>query len=308
MRILPLMQLKPRANMTITASLVKELRERTGAGMMECKKALEAANGDIEAAIEAMRISGQTKAAKKAGRIAAEGVVVVEVSADAKFAVMVEVNCETDFVARDHSFLGFAANVAKCALSSQAKDLDALLQTNYEAGKTVAQAREDIVAKLGENINVRRMATLSASGIVGTYVHSNSRIGVMVALTAANAEVGKDVAMHIAASKPTAIKAEDLPQDLIAKEKEIYLAQVKDSGKPAAILEKMVSGRLQKFISESTLLTQPFVKNPDITVGALVKQAGADITAFVRFEVGEGIEKKETDFAAEVMAQVEGKK
>lgn len=294
--------------MVITASLVKELRERTGAGMMECKKALEAANGDIEAAIEAMRISGQAKAAKKSGRVAAEGVIVVKTATDGKFAIMVEVNCETDFVARDTGFLAFADNVANCALNAKVKDIDGLLQTIYADGKTVSQAREDIVAKLGENITVRRAVSMDAPGMVASYVHSNNRIGVLVALSAANPEVGKDVAMHIAASKPTAIKAEDLPQDLLAKEKEIYLAQVKDSGKPAAILEKMVTGRLQKFISESTLLSQPFVKNPDITVGALLQQAGITVSAFTRYEVGEGIEKKETDFAAEVMAQVEGKK
>jgi elongation factor Ts len=290
----------------ITTTQIKELRERTGAGMMECKKALEAAAGNIDAAIEAMRKSGQAKAAKKAGRVAAEGIVVVKTSNDSKKAIMIEVNSETDFVARDTSFLAFAQKVASCALQHHAKDLESLLSSNYEDAKTVAQAREELVGKLGENISVRRLATLESPGIVGWYVHSNNRIGALVALSTANAELGKDIAMHIAASRPLALNDKELSPELLAKEKEILLAQVQDSGKPPAILEKMVEGRLQKFISESTLIKQPFVKNPEVTIEALLKQASANALAFVRYEVGEGIEKKENNFAADVMAQING--
>jgi len=293
--------------MVITAALVKELRERTGAGMMECKKALELADGNIEAAIEAMRKSGQARAAKKASRVAAEGIIVVKSSEDGKTAAMLEVNCETDFVARDANFILFANNAASVALNTQAASVEALSLAKYAEGKTVAEAREDLVAKLGENINIRRVALLHASGMVGSYVHSNNRIGVIVSLSVASKELGKDIAMHIAASKPMAITPDELPQELLAKEKEIYLAQVKDSGKPEAIIEKMVSGRLQKFINESVLLQQPFVKDPDTTIVALLQRQSAKVEAFVRYEVGEGIEKKETDFAEEVKAQVAGK-
>lgn len=291
--------------MAITAALVKELRERTGAGMMECKKALELVNGDIEKAIENMRKAGQAAAAKKAGRIAADGVIAAKISPDGKKGVMIEVNCETDFVARDHNFLKFVENVANQALSTNSKDLDSLLAAFYEDGKTVAQAREDIVAKIGENITIRRSVMEIADGVIGSYVHSNNRIGVLVSLSVDNKELAKDIAMHIAASKPIAIKPEDLPKDLLAKEKEIYLAQAKESGKPEAILEKMVEGKLQKFINESTLIKQAFVKDQDVLVGDLLKKAGAIVTSFTRYEVGEGIEKKGVDFAEEVRAQLE---
>ncbi|MEI8054860.1 MAG: translation elongation factor Ts [bacterium] len=277
--------------MIITASLVKELRERIGAGMMECKKALEEAQGDIEAAIVAMRKSGQAKAAKKASRIAAEGVVAIKTSGDGKKAIMVEVNCETDFVARDHSFLEFVNAVATAGLAALSADIDSLLAAALDNGKTIAQTREDLVAKVGENINVRRLKLITTAGVVGSYVHSNNRIGVLVELSAASPEFGKDISMHIAASKPIVVLPEELPQDLLNKEKEICLAQVQTSGKPPEIIEKMIAGRMQKFISESTLVEQLFVKNPDITVADLLKQANAKALSFARFEVGEGIER-----------------
>jgi len=286
--------------MMVTASLVKELRERTGAGMMECKKALTEAQGDIEAAIVAMRKSGQAKAAKKAGRIAAEGAIAIKISGDSKKAIMVEVNCETDFVARDHNFLEFVGSVAASGLNALVTNPDDLLAVTLDSGKTIAQAREDLVAKIGENINVRRLKLMTTAGVVGSYVHSNNRIGVLVELSAANPELSKDISMHIAASKPIAVLPEELPQDLLNREKEICLAQVQASGKPPEIIEKMIVGRMQKIINESALVKQPFVKNPDITVADLLKQANAKVLSFARFEVGEGIEKKETDFAAEV--------
>lgn len=271
--------------MTITASLVKELRERTGSGMMECKKALEEVGGDIEAAITAMRKSGQAKAAKKAGRVASEGRVAIKVTADGKKAAMVEVNCETDFVARDAGFLAFVDQVVADTLNQVTTD---------------PQAREELVAKIGENITVRRTQLLETSGMIGSYVHNN-KIGVLVEFaTAVASDLAKDIAMHIAANKPIAVTAAELPQELLDKEKEICLAQVATSGKPAEIVEKMVTGRMQKFISELTLLTQPFVKDPNITITDLLKQHGASVVSFTRFEVGEGIEKKESDFAAEV--------
>jgi elongation factor Ts len=247
-----------------------------------------------------MRKSGQAKAAKKAGRIAAEGAIAIKVGSDSKKAIMVEVNCETDFVARDHNFLGFINAVAVKGLAASAANLDDLLAVTLDDGKTIAQAREDLVAKVGENINVRRMKLITTQGAIGSYVHSNNRIGVLVELSNASLEFGKDIAMHIAASKPIAVLPEELPKDMLDKEKEICLAQVEASGKPPAILEKMIVGRMQKFINESTLVKQPFVKNPDITVADLLKQADAKVLSFARFEVGEGIEKKEADFAAEV--------
>lgn len=275
--------------MTITAALVKELRERTGSGMMECKKALTEVGGDIEAAITAMRKSGQAKAAKKAGRIASEGRVAIKISADGKKAAMAEVNCETDFVARDAGFLAFVDQVVTDTLNG--------IQTDPEL-------RENLVAKIGENITVRRTKLLETNGLIGSYVHNN-KIGVLVEFSATVPnDVAKDIAMHIAANKPIAVRAEELPQELLDKEKEICLAQVAESGKPAEILEKMVTGRMQKFISELTLLTQAFVKDPNITVAALLKQNGVDVVSFTRFEVGEGIEKKENDFAAEVASLI----
>lgn len=296
-------------NMTITASLVKELREHTGAGMMECKKALEEAKGNLETAITIMRKSGQAKAAKKVDRVAAEGVIIVKVSDDNKNAIMLEVNCETDFAARDQSFLDFANTVALQGLNHQITTRDKLLELVLTDGLTILGMRDNLVAKIGENINIRRvsMITVAGDGIVNSYVHGG-RIGVIVALSVANADLCKDIAMHITAFKPLAILPEELPKALLDKEKEIYLSQLQDTNKPPQILEKIVEGRIQKFISESVLIKQPFVKDPDITIEDLLKQFNARVLGFARFEVGEGIEKKETDFAAEVKAQVESKK
>lgn len=290
--------------MIITASLVKELRERTGAGMMECKKALAEANGDIEAAIIAMRKSGQAKAAKKAGRIASEGVIAIKVSSDGKTAIMVEVNCETDFVARDSNFLEFVNLIATKGLAAMVRNLEDLSILSVVGDKTVAQMREDLVAKIGENINVRRICLITTSGIIGNYVHNNNRIGVLVEMVGGNFELGKDIAMHIAASKPLVTLPEEVPQDVLNKEKEIYLAQIQNSGKPAAILEKMIVGRMQKFVNELALVKQAFVKNLDVTVEDWLRQNNAKVLRFARFEVGEGIEKKEVDFAAEVKSML----
>ena len=290
--------------MTISASLVKELRERTGAGMMECKKALSETNGDIEAAIELMRKSGQAKAAKKAGRTAAEGVVVIKVTPDAKKAVMVEVNCETDFVAKDASFAGFADAVASRLLASNIDDIAVLNDAPLADGDatTVEQARLALVAKIGENMHVRRFVRFAtANGRIASYRHG-VRIGVLVDIEGGPAEIGKDVAMHIAASNPVCVQADDVPAETIRKEREIYMAQAMESGKPANIVEKMVDGRVRKFLEEITLLGQPFVKDPETTVGKLLAAAGGRVVAFRRFEVGEGIEKKQEDFAAEVAA------
>ena len=288
--------------MTISASLVKELRERTGAGMMECKKALTETNGDIEAAIELMRKSGQAKAAKKAGRTAAEGVVVIKTSPDAKRAVMVEVNCETDFVAKDENFAAFADAVADCVMNSDIRDVEALAAAPLKQGvaTTVEEARQALVAKIGENMAVRRFVRMATSnGRIASYRHGQ-RIGVLVDLEGGNDELGKDLAMHVAASNPVCVDAADVPGDTIAKEREIYAAQAAESGKPANIVEKMVEGRIRKFLEEITLVGQPFVKDPETTVAKLLAQAGAKVVAFRRFEVGEGLEKRQEDFAAEV--------
>jgi elongation factor Ts len=288
---------------TITANLVKELRERTGSGMMECKKALETANGDIEVAIENMRKSGRATAAKKAGRIAAEGSIVIHITSDCKAALMLEINCETDFVARDQSFVDFANFVAAQGLVAKISDVNSLIKLNIGGQKTVEQAREDLVAKLGENINIRRVVNMFSEGTIGYYLHGN-RIGVLVQLSVEDNDLARNVAMHIAAAKPLAVNVTDLSPELLAKEKEIYLAQIKDSGKPEAILEKMISGKVQKFINEAVLLQQSYVKDPDITVGLLLQKFGAKVLGFVRYEVGEGIEKKTVNFAEEVMSQV----
>ena len=279
-----------------SASMVKELRERTGLGMMECKKALVEAGGDIDKAIDDLRKSSGMKAAKKAGRIAAEGIVAIKVADDNSYGVMVEVNSETDFVARDDGFLGFVNQVVEKAFSEKQTDVAAL-------AASMEDARQALVQKIGENINVRRVELIEAP-IVGSYVHSNNRIAVLVSLTAGDAEVAKDVAMHVAAVNPQVVKPEDMPEEVVAKEKEIFVAQARESGKPEEIIEKMISGRINKFLSESSLINQPFVKDPEIKVGKLVKDAGGDVQSFTRFEVGEGIEKEEVDFAAEVAAQV----
>lgn len=280
----------------ISAAMVKELRERTGLGMMECKKALVEAQGDIELAIEELRKSGQAKAAKKAGRTAAEGIVAVKVADDASFGVLVEVNSETDFVARDDNFLGYVAKVVDAAFARKEADVAALMAGELE------EDRLALVQKIGENIGVRRIAIVEG-GVVGSYVHSNNRIAVLTRLEGGNAELARDIAMHVAAVNPQVVNKEDMPAELVEKEKEIFAAQAEQSGKPANIIEKMIEGRISKFLAESSLVEQPFVKDPDTTVGALASKAGASVISFVRYEVGEGIEKEEVDFAAEVRAQ-----
>ncbi|MBA1443640.1 MAG: translation elongation factor Ts [Chromatiales bacterium] len=291
--------------MAITASQVKELRERTGAGMMECKKALVEVDGDIEAAIEAMRKSGQAKAAKKAGRIAAEGVIVISFNADNTQAAMVEVNSETDFVAKDENFTSFAGAVAESALNGGADNVEALMEQSLHEGEetTVNQAREALISKLGENMNVRRFARMQAGkGTLVSYSHG-VRIGVVVEVEGDEGDLGKDLAMHIAATSPICLSADDMPQDMLDKEREIVTAQAKESGKPDNIVEKMVDGRMRKYLAENTLLGQVFVKDADFTIEKLLQSKGAAIAQFSRFEVGEGIEKKKEDFAAEVRAQ-----
>ncbi len=294
--------------MAITASLVKELRERTGSGMMECKKALVETDGDIEAAIEMMRKSGQAKAAKKAGRIASEGIIAIKHSADAKQAVMVEVNCETDFVAKDDNFISFVNAVAERALNSSAADVEALLNEPLHEGEetTVNTAREALVAKIGENMNVRRFQRFQTdNGQLFSYSHG-VRIGVVVELEGGDEDLGKDVAMHIAASNPVCLSEAEVPADLLEKEREIFKSQALESGKPENIVDKIVDGRVRKYLAEITLLGQAFVKDPDQTVEKLLGAAGAKVAAFKRFEVGEGIEKKQENFAEEVMAQARG--
>ena len=293
--------------MAITAALVKELRERTGAGMMECKKALVETDGDIEQAIENMRKSGQAKAAKKAGRIAAEGVIVIQASDDGKKVAMAEVNCETDFVAKDDNFLSFANAVVGRVLDSDVADVDALNALPLHEGEetTVEEARQALVSKIGENMSVRRFVRMDTDGQIASYRHG-VRIGVLVDLTGGDEELGRDLAMHIAASNPVCVEEKDVPEELLAKEKEIIEAQAKESGKPDNIVEKMVEGRLRKYLSEVTLTGQPFVKDPDTTVGKLLKSKDASVNQFVRFEVGEGIEKKQENFAEEVAAQMRG--
>ncbi|PWK54312.1 translation elongation factor Ts [Pleionea mediterranea] len=292
--------------MAITAALVKELRERTGAGMMECKKALVETDGDIEKAIENMRKSGQAKAAKKAGRVAAEGLIIIKTSDDAKTAAIVEVNCETDFVARDENFVGFANKVAEIALAGKISDVEALKSADYADGNTVEQARENLVAKIGENMAVRRVSIVESNeGSLGSYSHG-VRIGVVVETKGGDEELNRDLAMHIAASKPDYLNPDAIPAEILEKEKEIFSAQALESGKPAEIVEKMIGGRIRKFAGEISLTGQAFIKDPSQTVEKLLKSKSAEVLSFVRFEVGEGIEKKEEDFAAEVMAQVRG--
>ena len=293
--------------MAITAAMVKELRERTGAGMMECKKALVETNGDIDAAIEHLRKTGMAKADKKAGRTAAEGLVVIKTSDDGKRAAIVEVNCETDFVAKDENFRKFVDAVADQVLANNPADLDELLNLPMlgEEGTTIGEALKALIAKIGENMAIRRFAIIEASGQLHTYMHGN-RIGVVVDLEGGNDTLGKDIAMHIAASRPMTVSEADVPAEVIEKEKEIFAAQAAESGKPPEIIEKMIGGRIKKFLKEITLLGQPFVKNPDETVEQLLKKENAKVAGFTRYEVGEGIEKKQENFADEVMAQVKG--
>ncbi|WP_417658455.1 translation elongation factor Ts [Pseudidiomarina sp.] len=286
--------------MAITAALVKELRERTGAGMMDCKKALEETGGDIDAAIENMRKSGQAKAAKKAGRVAAEGVILTKT--EGNVGTLVELNCETDFVARDDSFLAFGQKVIDAAFANKETDVEKLKATNIGDG-TVEEVREALVAKIGENMNVRRVITVDGGDLVESYVHGG-RIGVLVAITGGDADLARDIAMHVAASAPQFVKPEDVSAEVVEKERAIQLDIAMQSGKPQEIAEKMVEGRMRKFTGEISLTGQAFVKDPSITVADLLKQKGADVLTFVRFEVGEGIEKKAEDFAAEVQAQM----
>jgi elongation factor Ts len=288
----------------ISAAMVKELRERTSSGMMECKKALVEANGDMELAIENMRKSGLAKADKKSGRIAAEGIIGVKTSADGRAVAIVDINCETDFVAKADDFVAFVNSVAQGLLNADVETEEQLLAMPLEDGVTVDEIRRGLIAKLGENITIRRFEKFKTeAGGTACYLHGN-KIGVIVELAAADGELGKDVAMHIAASKPVCVNEDQVSQEAIEKEKEIFSAQAAESGKPANIIEKMVAGRINKFLAEVTLVGQPFIKDPDVTVGKLVSSKGNTVIRFSRFEVGEGIEKKVEDFAAEVMAQV----
>jgi elongation factor Ts len=291
--------------MNITADAVKQLRERTGAGMMECKKALVETKGDLDAAAELMRKQGLAKADKKATRVAAEGVIVIERSADGRAAAMVEINCETDFVARGEEFRGFAQAVAEGALKARPANVAALLETKLAAGDSVEERRRTLVAKIGENISVRRVAVLSAPEHLGAYVHG-TRIGALVALQGGSADLARDLAMHVAASNPRYLSQTQVPAEVVAKEREILTEQAQAEGKPPEIVAKMVEGRLRKALSEITLAGQPFVKDPDVSIDKLLKGAKAEAVAFERFEVGAGIEKKADDFVADVMAQVKG--
>ncbi len=293
--------------MSISAAQVKELRERTGSGMMECKKALVETGGDMEAAVELLRKSGAAKADKKAGRVASEGLIMIEIGADGKRGVMVEVNSETDFVARKDDFQQFAAAVARRALNDKPADVTALSALPLaDGGETIEDARKNMVATIGENITVRRMLAIDATaGTLAQYLHGG-RIGVLVELQGGNEDLARDVAMHIAASRPVCVDETQVPQELLDKEREIFIAQAQESGKPAEIIEKMIDGRMRKYLGEITLIGQPFVKDPDQTVGKLLKAAGASVVRFERLELGEGIEKKQENFAEEVMAQVRG--
>ena len=291
--------------MSITAETVKQLRERTGAGMMECKRALVETGGDLDAAAELMRKQGLAKADKKAARIAAEGVIAIERSADGLAAAMVEVNCETDFVAREHDFRAFSKAVAQRAVAERPQTLAALLQARLDGSETIEDRRRSLVAKIGENLGVRRFALLDAPQHLGAYTHG-TRIGALIAVKGGDAQLAHDLAMHVAASNPKYLSQRETPAEVIAKEREILTAQALGEGKPPEIVAKMVEGRLRKSLGEVTLLGQPFVKDPDTTVEKLLKGAGAQVVAFERFEVGAGIEKKQEDFVAEVMAQVKG--
>jgi elongation factor Ts len=284
--------------------MVKELRERTGLGMMDCKKALSAADGDMQKAIDDLRKASGLKAEKRSSRVAAEGIVLTKIAEDGNYGVVVEVNSETDFVARDENFLNFAQQALGLAFVNSDADAESLL------GNGLEETRQALVQKIGENINLRRVARLNFEdankGIVESYVHSNNRIAVLIALRGGDEALARDIAMHVAAINPMVIRAEDVPEEVLAKESEIYSAQARESGKPEEIIEKMISGRLRKFVAEVSLMEQPFVKDPDSKVVDLLSEAGADIVNFVRFEVGEGIEKDEMDFADEVAAQVNG--
>ena len=292
--------------MTITAAMVKELRERTGAGMMECKKALTETAGDIDAAVEALRKKGAAAADKKSSRIAAEGIIIIKQADDLKSACILEVNCETDFVAKDVSFGEFATEVAGLVVDHSPASVEALSSLQLGSGKSVEQARTELIGKIGENVSIRRfqLAQAGENESVSGYLHGK-RIGVLINATG-EPTVGRDVAMHVAASKPLSLSADDLSADVIEKEKEIFKAQAESSGKPAEIIEKMIVGRMSKFLKENTLLGQPFVKDPDMTVEKYLSNNNSAVSSMIRYEVGEGIEKRQDDFAAEVMAQAKG--
>ncbi|MCZ6808720.1 MAG: translation elongation factor Ts [Proteobacteria bacterium] len=287
--------------MSISASMVKELRERSGAGMMDCKKVLVETGGDIDAAIELLRKSGQAKADKKAGRIAADGRIVV--ATDGNKAVIAEINSETDFVAKDENFIAFVDSVAATALAGNAEDVKALLAESRADGKIIEAARTELVNKVGENISVRRFARVDAADQLGNYTHG-ARIGAVVSLSGGDAELARNIAMHVAATNPVCIDEAGVPAATLESERRIITEQAQESGKPPEIIEKMVSGRMAKFLKDITLLGQPFVKDPDVSVGELLEAAGAEVKEFIRYEVGEGIEKKQENFAAEVMSQI----
>ncbi len=292
--------------MAITAALVKELRERTGAGMMDCKKALVETNADLEAAIDLMRASGAAKAAKKAGRVASEGLVNVTISDDNKQAAILEVNSETDFVTKGSAFIDFVEALGVLALKNKPESVESFLGQTLDSGETVDEARENIIAKIGENISVRRVQIISTdTGILGAYKHGD-RIAVLTVLASQEPALAKDVAMHIAASRPECVSEDQLSDDLLEREKAIFIEQARESGKPDNIIEKMIVGRMKKFVNEVTLYGQSFVKDPDVTVGDLVKSHNSEVESFIRYEVGEGIEKKEDNFVEEVMAQAHG--
>lgn len=291
--------------MAITAALVKELRDRTGAGMMECKKFLTETDGDIDAAIETMRKAGMAKADKKAGRVAAEGLAVIKSSDDNKTAIILEVNSETDFVTKGDDFISFVNDIADCVLKNKPANIEELLTLPLASGTSVEDTRKELVAKIGENMSVRRFDIIENADVIGSYQHGE-RIAVMVELEGGDVTLGKDIAMHIAASKPVCVSESDVSQDALDKEREIFTAQAAESGKPADIIEKMVDGRISKFLKEVTLLGQPFIKDPDQTIEKLLKSKNASVKRFIRFEVGEGIEKKQDNFADEVMAQIKG--
>ena len=288
--------------MAITASLVKELRERTGSGMMECKKALVETDGDIEAAAELMRKSGAAKADKKAGRVAADGAIKLMVSDDGKTAVILEINSETDFVAKDDNFQAFADQVLAVIAGQQPASVEQLASLQLESGQSVEEARQALIAKVGENIQVRRFQRIESDASIASYAHG-ARIGVLVD-SSADADLARDIAMHIAAVNPQFVDQNAIPVEFVEKEKGILIAQAESSGKPAEIIEKMIQGRLDKFLAEVTLMGQPFVKDPDQKVSKLLANAGAKVNSFIRYEVGEGIEKKVEDFAAEVASQL----
>jgi elongation factor Ts len=291
--------------MAITAALVKELRERTGAGMMDCKKALMETSADLEAAIDLMRASGAAKAAKKSGRVASEGLVSLAVSDDNKNAAILEVNSETDFVTKGSAFIDFVGALGILALKNKPESLEVFLSQTLSSGETVDEARQGIIAKIGENISVRRLQIVTTeNGVLGAYKHGE-RIAVLTVLSGTDSELAKDIAMHVAASKPECVSEDQLSNELVEREKAIFIEQSKESGKPDNIIEKMIVGRMKKFVNEVTLYGQAFVKDPDTTVGSLVKSKGVEVESFIRYEVGEGMQKKEDNFVEEVMAQAQ---